>query len=58
MISMTLVMLIFSARFHGAQVAQVQNELFVGTAQFVYLIFAGLCMVGVYFSYSRGNMHK
>ena len=58
MISMTLVMLIFSARFHGAQIAQVQNEMFVGTAQFVYLIFAGLCMVGVYFSYSRGNMHK
>ncbi|MCK9639368.1 MAG: MFS transporter [Prolixibacteraceae bacterium] len=58
MISMTLVMLIFSARFHGAQIAQVPNEMFVGTAQFVYMIFAGLCMVGVYFSYSRGNMHK
>lgn len=58
MMSMTLVMLVFSSRFHGAQLADVPDELFVGTGQFVYLIFAALCLVGVYFSFSRGNMHK
>jgi MFS family permease len=58
MISMTIVMLVFSAQFHGEQIAQVPNESFVGTGQFLYLIFAAICLVGVYFSYSRGDLRK
>jgi hypothetical protein len=58
MISMTIVMLVFSAQFHGEQIAQVPNDSFVGTGQFLYLIFAAICLVGVYFSYSRGDLRK
>ncbi len=58
MVSMTLVMLLFSTRFHGVQIAAVTNELFVGTSQILYIIFALLSLTGVYFSFSRGDMHK
>lgn len=58
MISMTFVMLVFSSRFNGSQIAQVPNEMFIGTAQFIYLFFAGLSLVGVYFSFARGDLRK
>src|SRR5665647_2256629 len=49
MISMTLVMLLFSARFNGTQIALIPNDLFVGTAQYLYLLF-GMLSVAVGFS--------
>jgi len=58
MVSMTLVMLLFSSRFHGAQLSDVPNDLFVGTSQFIYYLFALLSLAGVYFSFARGDMHK
>lgn len=58
MVSMTFVMLMFSSRFNGAQIAQVSNELFIGTTQFIYLFFAGLSLAGVYFSFVRGDLRK
>ena len=58
MISMTLVMLLFSARFNGTQIAQIPNDLFVGTVQYLYLLFGILSLAGVYFSMARGDLRK
>lgn len=58
MVSMTIVMLIFSGKFNGAQIAQVANGLFVGTGQFAYLVFSAMCFAGVFFSYTRGDLRK
>lgn len=58
MVSMTIVMLIFSGNFNGEQIARVPNDLFVGTGQFAYLVFSAMCLAGVYFSYSRGDLRK
>jgi EmrB/QacA subfamily drug resistance transporter len=58
MISMTLVMLLFSARFNGTQMAQIPNDLFVGTVQYLYLLFGILSLAGVYFSMARGDLRK
>lgn len=58
MISMTVVMLAFSSRFKGIQVAMVPDIMFIQTGRFVYLFFSALCLAGVYFSYSRGDLRK
>jgi hypothetical protein len=58
MVSMTIVMLAFSANFNGARVAEVPTDLFVGTGKFVYLVCSALCLIGVFFSYSRGNLRN
>jgi EmrB/QacA subfamily drug resistance transporter len=58
MVSMTIVMLIFSGTFNGEQIANVPDSLFVGTGQYAYLAFSAMCLTGVFFSYYRGDLRK
>lgn len=58
MVCMTQVMRIFTKIFNGALIVQVPNDLFGGTGKFVRMTFPILCLVGVLFSYSTGNLRK
>ncbi len=56
MVSMTIVMLIFSIQFGGAQISMVENSIFTASTRMAFLIFSALCLIGVWFSYVRGNL--
>jgi MFS family permease len=56
MVSMTIVMLIFSFMFNGAKISRVANDRFISSAQLAFLIFSAMCLIGVWFSYVRGNL--
>jgi EmrB/QacA subfamily drug resistance transporter len=58
MVSMTIVTLAFSTAFNGSGISQVPDYLFVNTTRFVYLVCSGMCLSGVFFSYSRGDLRK
>jgi MFS-type transporter involved in bile tolerance (Atg22 family) len=58
MVSMTIVTLAFSTAFNGSGISQVPDYLFVNTTRFIYLICSGMCLSGVFFSYSRGDLRK
>lgn len=58
MVSMTIVMLIFSVMFNGAKISGVANDLFISSAQLAFLIFSVMCLIGVWFSYVRGNLRE
>ncbi len=56
MASMTIVMLIFSLTFSGMRISEVANGPFLGSTRIAFLIFSALCLIGVWFSYVRGNL--
>lgn len=58
MVSMTIVTFAFSTKFNGLGIAQVSDYLFVNTSKFIYLVCFAMCLLGVFFSYSRGDLRK
>lgn len=56
MMSMMIVTLIFSLYFTGTHIAEVDNVLFISSIRLSFLISGLICLAGVYFSNSRGNL--
>ncbi len=58
MLSMMIVTLIFSLYFNGAQIKEVDHSLFMNGVKVLFIISGLICLSGVYFSNSRGNLRK
>jgi len=58
MVSMMIVTLIFSLYFSGKHILEVDNIQFINSVQLSFTVFGLICLVGVYFSNSRGNLRK
>jgi EmrB/QacA subfamily drug resistance transporter len=56
MASMTIATLIFSFYFNGTQIKSVANPLFISSLHLAFIISGLICMAGIYFSSSRGNL--
>jgi len=56
MVSMMIATLIFSLYFNGTHIAEVDNTLFNSSIQLLFGISGLICLAGVYFSNSRGNL--
>ena len=56
MVSMMIASLIFSLYFSGTHIAEVDNTLFNSSIQLLFTISGLICLAGVYFSNSRGNL--
>lgn len=56
MASMTIATLIFSLFFNGQQVSEVRNTTFISSIQTAFIISGLICLAGIYFSNSRGNL--
>lgn len=56
MASMTIATLIFSFYFNGTQIKNVANPIFVSSLHLAFIISGLICMAGIYFSNSRGNL--
>lgn len=58
MVSMMIATLIFSLYFNGTQIKEVNNELFMKGVTLLFIISGLICLTGVYFSNSRGDLRK
>lgn len=56
MASMTIATLIFSFYFNGSQIKNVPNPDFISSIHLAFIISGLICMAGIYFSNSRGNL--
>lgn len=56
MMSMMIVTLIFSSYFTGTHITEVDNTLFLSSVHLSFFISGLICLAGVYFSNSRGNL--
>ncbi len=56
MVSMMIATLIFSLYFSGTQIQEVDNTLFTTSIRLLFTISGSICLAGVYFSNSRGNL--
>lgn len=56
MASMTITTLIFSFYFNGTQIKNVPNPVFISSIHLAFIISGIICMAGIYFSNSRGNL--
>jgi len=57
MASMSIATLLFAVFFGNQSIAGVDDNTFIKGIRFAFLIFAIICMAGIYFSISRGKMH-
>ena len=58
MVSMMIATLVFSFYFPGSHIKEVDNVLFVSSIRVLFLISGTICLAGVYFSNSRGNLRN
>jgi len=58
MASMTIVTLFFALFFGNSQVSEIPNQVFLKTASLLFAVFAGLCAIGIRFSFKRGNIKR
>ena len=58
MASMTIATLIFSFYFNGTQIKNVPNPEFISSIHLAFVISGIICMAGIYFSKSRGDLRK
>jgi EmrB/QacA subfamily drug resistance transporter len=58
MVSMTVATLIFSFYFNGTQIKNVPNTDFISSTRLAFIISGLICMAGIYFSNSRGNLRE
>ena len=58
MVSMMIATLIFSLYFSGTHIAEVDNTLFNSSIRLSFTVSGLICLAGVYFSNSRGNLRK
>ena len=56
MVSMMVATLIFSLYFSGTHIQEVDNALFTSSIRLLFTISGLICLAGVYFSNSRGNL--
>jgi len=56
MVSMMIATLVFSLYFSGTHINEVDNTLFNSSIQLLFTISGLICLTGVYFSNSRGNL--
>jgi len=56
--SMTLVTLLFAVLFSGSSIQTISNTLFLKAMKIGFLCFAAIGVVGIYFSFARGNLRK
>lgn len=56
MASMTIATLIFSFLFNGLQISDVRNKTFISGVHLAFVISGLICLAGIYFSNSRGNL--
>ncbi|MCX6240065.1 MAG: MFS transporter [Bacteroidia bacterium] len=56
MVSMMIATLIFSLYFSGTHITEVDNTLFNSSIRLLFTISGLICLAGVYFSNSRGNL--
>ena len=57
-VSMTIATALFAIMFDGLAVEKVSDTVFLTTMRWGFLIFAAISASGIYFSYSRGNLHN
>ena len=58
MASMTIATLIFSFYFNGTQIKNVPNSEFISSMHLAFIISGVICLAGIYFSNSRGNLRE
>lgn len=58
MISMTVVTLFFAFYFGKSQVSEVSATVFLKSSSVAFSVFAFICGVGIWFSFSRGNVKR
>ena len=58
MISMMIATFIFSLFFSGTQLKEANNILFVTSIRLAFAISGLICLAGIYFSYSRGDLRQ
>ena len=56
MVSMMIVSLIFSLYFSGEHILEVDDTQFINSVHFSFTVFGLICLAGVFFSNSRGNL--
>jgi EmrB/QacA subfamily drug resistance transporter len=56
MASMMIATLIFSLFFNGKQISNVRNTTFISSVHLAFVISGLICLAGIYFSNSRGNL--
>jgi len=58
MVSMMIATLVFSLYFSGTHIIEADNTLFMSSIRLLFIISGSICLAGVYFSNSRGNLRK
>ena len=58
MVSMTIVTLFFSLYFGASQVSEVPPPIFIQSMSIAFGVFAAISAVGIWFSFSRGNVKR
>ena len=58
MVSMMIATLIFSFYFPGSKIQAVSNGLFMSSIKVLFMISGTICLAGVFFSNSRGNLRN
>ena len=58
MVSMMIATLVFSFYFPGSHIQEVDNVLFMGSIKVLFMISGTICLAGVFFSDSRGNLRN
>jgi uncharacterized membrane protein len=58
MVSMMIATLVFSFYFPGSHIKEVDNVLFMGSIRVLFMISGTICLAGVFFSNSRGNLRN
>ena len=58
MVSMMIATLVFSLYFSGTHIKEADNALFMSSIRLLFIISGSICLAGVYFSNSRGNLRK
>jgi len=55
--SMALATLMITLYIGHTAITPATHQLFLNSSQITFIIFAVLCLIGIYFSYSRGQLH-
>jgi EmrB/QacA subfamily drug resistance transporter len=58
MFSMMIVTFVFSLNFPGIPIKDVNNEIFISSISMLFAISGFICLAGIYFSGSRGNLRE
>ncbi len=58
MVSMMIATLVFSLYFPGSHINEVDNVLFMSSIRILFMISGIICLAGVFFSNSRGNLRN